>query len=236
MVDRRGTQRRFLSNCVGRQAAGCGLVEILEIKPPLAVCFRTLQNSNGGKRKAGVRLVRSFRRKTLLYYEITNEMAVHRFPSPPFHISSTRLPIPNLGPRDIVTLRDKFYAVCGAFCRKSSEEPDLSRPRRSLDYSRIRNHHYGICSYKAPYIVTFRELSGSSRTSLQGSSIRKSRVSSWEKNHLNIGREWQSPIILLDIAEGKVTPLQGLSSWRRAKDDDTASRRVHPPLSVTCAS
>jgi hypothetical protein len=174
MVDRRGTQRRFLSNCVGRQAAGCGLVEILEIKPPLAVCFRTLQNSNGGKRKAGVRLVRSFRRKTLLYYEITNEMAVHRFPSPPFHISSTRLPIPNLGPRDIVTLRDKFYAVCGAFCRKSSEEPDLSRPRRSLDYSRIRDHHYGICSYKAPYIVTFRELSGSSRTSLQGSSIRKS--------------------------------------------------------------
>ena len=42
---------------------------------------------------------------------------------------------------------------------------------------------------------------------------------------------------LLDIAEGKGDiPLQGLSSWRPAKDYDTASRRVYPPLSVTCAS
>jgi hypothetical protein len=37
------TKRRFLSNCFGRQAADCGLVEILEIKPPSAVCFRSLQ-------------------------------------------------------------------------------------------------------------------------------------------------------------------------------------------------
>ena len=42
---------------------------------------------------------------------------------------------------------------------------------------------------------------------------------------------------LLDIAEAKVTfRLQGLPPPRPAKDDDTASRRVHTPVFVTRAS